>query len=144
MVSVLPTKARLAGGAFPLALPSCLPPTQNEMFSFCGYNLFSLGMTSPCLDLAQGCRSKRLAHNKELPSEPRRKVSSPVPAHFLPLPLFSWSHLKSLCGWFFGGFQARADPHHLPLAHPLGVSTCLPTRPRGGAAEHAGRPAAAR
>lgn len=42
-------------GTFPLALPSCLPPTQYEMFSFCGYNLFSLGMTCPRLDLNQGC-----------------------------------------------------------------------------------------
>lgn len=87
--------------------------SERNVLSFCGYNLFSLGMTCPCLDLAQGCRSKTLSrnHNRELPKSTSADALLPRPlscptAALVPQEEPLWLILK------------RHPRHPLPPAHP--------------------------
>lgn len=124
------SKAGWGGGGLSIGLAQLSSShSERNVLSFCGYNLFSLGMTCPCLDLAQGCGSKTLSRNRELPSKPRWKGSSPAPALSLPL-LLSSSHWKSRCGWLLGGIQGKSASS--ASGSPSPASTWLPRRPPPG------------
>lgn len=74
-------------------------------------------MTCPRLDLAQDCRSVRLARKRGLPREPRGKGSAPCPPTFCPAltPRSSAHWGAGRRRGLSGGFPAPADRPRAPL-----------------------------
>lgn len=141
------SKACWGGGGLSIGLAQLSSShSERNVLSFCGYNLFSLGLTCPHRDLAPGCRSARLARKRGLPREPRGKGSAPPPPTFCPA-------LAPRCSAHCGvgcrrrGSRAAPGPRQTRRARrrlPSPGSTCLPTRCRRGSGARAGMWAAMR
>lgn len=111
---VSPVKARLMGGGLSIGFAQLYSShSERNVLSFCGYNLFSLGITCPCLDLAQDCCSKTLSRNRnrELPKSTSADALLPRPLSSPTVALVPQEESLRLV-------LKRHPRHPLPLAHP--------------------------